>query len=52
MNDNRYYSNYDGRYIGGCCRQQPRRTMKEVKADFNNHLRNYTKSKVKQIKIC
>ena len=41
-----YYSDYDGHYIGGARQVTPRRSMREIKSDFNRHLQTYNKSKV------
>ena len=47
MNDNRFYSNYDGHPLGRYRDIPKRRSMKEIKSDYNNHLNKFCKSKVK-----
>ena len=48
MNDRRYYSDIDGRSLGRYREIPKKRSMKEIKSDFNNHLQKYSKSKVKR----
>ncbi len=47
MNDRRYYSDYDGSYIGIRTQGCEKRTMKQVKADFNKNLQKHSISKTK-----
>lgn len=41
-------NNYDGRFLGRYRDIPKKRSMKEIKSDFNNHLQKYSKSKVKR----
>lgn len=47
MNDRRFYSDYDGSYLGTRRPRYEKRTMKQVKADFNNNLQKHSISKTK-----
>jgi hypothetical protein len=47
MNDEYYYSGYDGSYFGIRRQRCEKRTMKQVKADFNNNLQKHSISKTK-----
>jgi len=47
MNDNIFYSPYDGHPLGRF-REIPRgRSMRQIKSDFNSHLNKFCKSKTK-----
>ena len=48
MNDIRYYDPIDGHPLGRWRDIPKRKTMREIKSDFNKHLQNHCKSKVKR----
>ena len=47
MNERGCYSDYDGSYLGGSRKVNTRRSMREIKADFNKNLQKHSISKVK-----
>jgi len=47
MNDRRYYDPIDGHRISPHSAAKTR-SMREIKSDFNKHLQNHCKSKVKR----
>lgn len=52
MNDRRYYSDYDGRYLGGIRKENVKlpRTMRQIKDDYNKNLQKHSLSKVNKRK--